>query len=102
MNDEELKKLWQQQSLRDPAVSAEQVMSAMQKQTAQLRRTLLARDARELVACVFVGVVFGIYYFCEFCQPFVRNGNNTHVGLYRAKRKICCLRLRVRKAIKKS
>ena len=61
MNDHELKKLWQQQPLREPALSAAHVMSAIQKQTTQLRRTLLARDARELVACVFVGVVFGIY-----------------------------------------
>jgi len=65
MNDDELKKLWQQQPLRDPAPSPAQVMSAMQKQTTQLRGTLLARDVRELAACVFVGVVFGIYYFLE-------------------------------------
>jgi len=65
MNDDELKKLWQQQPLREPAISPAQVMSAMQKQTTQLRRTLLARDVRELSACVFVGVVFGIYYFIE-------------------------------------
>jgi len=65
MNDDELKLLWQQQPLRDPAPSPAQVMSAMQKQTTQLRGTLLARDVRELAACVFVGVVFGIYYFLE-------------------------------------
>src|SRR4029434_1717887 len=63
MNDDELKKLWQQQSLRAPALSPAQVMSAMQKQTTQLRRTLLARDVRELLACVVVGVVFAIYFF---------------------------------------
>jgi hypothetical protein len=40
-------------------------MSAMQKQTTQLRRTLLARDVRELLACVVVGVVFGVYFFTE-------------------------------------
>jgi hypothetical protein len=63
MNDDELKKLWQQQPLRDPALSPAQVMSAMQNKTTQLRRTLLARDVRELAACVIVGVVFGIYFF---------------------------------------
>jgi len=73
MNDDELKKLWQQQPLRDPALSAAQLISAMQKQTTQLRRTLLARDARELVACAFVGVVFGIYYFI-FRAPIMRLG----------------------------
>jgi hypothetical protein len=65
MNDDELKKLWQQQPLRDPALSPAQVMSAMQNKTTQLRRTLLARDVRELLACVIVGVIFGIYYFIE-------------------------------------
>jgi hypothetical protein len=73
MNDDELKKLWQEQPLRDPAPSPAQVISAMQKQTTQLRRTLLARDARELVACAFVAVVFGIYYFI-FRAPIMRLG----------------------------
>jgi hypothetical protein len=63
MNDDVLKKLWQQQPLRAPALSAAQVMPAMQNKTAQLRRTLLARDVRELSACVVVGVIFGIYFF---------------------------------------
>ncbi len=38
MNDDELKKLWQQQPLREPAPSAAQLISPMQKQTSQLRR----------------------------------------------------------------
>ena len=65
MNDDELKKLWQQQPLRDPALSPAQVMSAMQNKTTQLRRTLLARDVRELLVCVIVGVIFGTYYFTQ-------------------------------------
>src|SRR5258706_12843888 len=73
MNDDELKKLWQQQPLRDPAPSSAQVISAMQSKTTQLRRTLLARDARELVTCAFVGVVFGIYCFI-FRSPIMRLG----------------------------
>ena len=63
MNDDELKKLWQQQPLRDPALSAAQLISAMQNKMSQYRRTLLARDVRELSACVIVAVIFGIYFF---------------------------------------
>ena len=73
MNDHELKKLWQQQPLRDPALSPAQVMSAMQNKTTQLRRTLLARDMRELLACVIVGVIFGIYFFINRA-PIARLG----------------------------
>ena len=58
MNDYELKKLWQQQPLRDPAISPAQVMSAMQNKTTQLRRTLLARDIVEVAACVLVMIIF--------------------------------------------
>jgi len=65
MNDDELKKLWQQQPLRDPAPPPAQLVSAMKGKTTQLRRTLLARDVRELLACVVVGVIFGIYFFTE-------------------------------------
>src|SRR5436190_7846437 len=73
MNDDELKKLWQQQPLRDPALSGAQVMSAIQRQTTQLRRTLLARDVRELLACVIVGFVFAIYFFVNRA-PIARLG----------------------------
>src|SRR5437867_3997688 len=73
MNDNELKKLWQQQPLRDPALSPAQVMSAMQSKTTQLRRTLLARDVGELLACVIVGVIFGIYFFINRA-PIARLG----------------------------
>lgn len=73
MNEDELKHLWQQQPLRSPALSAERLIAAMRKQTTQLRRTLRARDARELVACVFVAVVFGIYLFI-FRSPIMRLG----------------------------
>ena len=61
MNDDELKALWQQQTLRNPP-SAALLISAMQKQTNQLRRCLDARDIRELVACAVVIVIFGIFY----------------------------------------
>ena len=63
MNEDELKQLWQQQPLRSPAVSTAQLVSAMQKQTSQLRGVLLMRDVRELLACVIVGVIFGVYFF---------------------------------------
>jgi len=50
MNDNELKKLWQQQPLREPAPSPTQLISAMQNKTTLLRRCLDARDLREIVA----------------------------------------------------
>ena len=73
MNDDDLKKLWRQQPLRAPALSPAQVISAMQNKTTQLRRTLLARDVRELLACVIVGVIFGIYFFINRA-PIARLG----------------------------
>ena len=74
MNDDELKKMWQQQPLRQPDVSPAQLISAMHKQTTQLRLTLLARDVRELAACIIVGVVFAIYFFI-FRAPIMRLGS---------------------------
>jgi hypothetical protein len=73
MNDDELKKLWQQQPLRDAARSPEQVMSALQNKTTLLRRSLHARDLRELLACAVVIVIFGFYFFNER-TPMVRLG----------------------------
>ncbi|HWW01674.1 MAG TPA: hypothetical protein VNZ64_18390 [Candidatus Acidoferrum sp.] len=73
MNDDELKNLWQQQPLRNPNISAAQLISAMQHKTTQLRRDLRARDARELVACAFVILVFGYFAFNER-SPIVRLG----------------------------
>ena len=76
MNDDELKKLWQQQPLREPAPSAAQLISAMQKQTSQLRRILDARDIGELVACAFVMIVFGCFaFFLHAHQPISRLGD---------------------------
>jgi len=63
MNDNELKQLWQRQPLRAPDVSPAQLISALQKQTSQLRRILDARDLRELVACALVMIIFGVFYF---------------------------------------
>lgn len=73
MNDNELKKLWQQQPLREPAPSAEQLISAMQHKTTLFRRCLDARDLRELVACAVVIIIFGFYAFYER-TPIVRVG----------------------------
>jgi hypothetical protein len=76
MNDDELKKLWQQQPLREPAPSASQLISAIQKQTSQLRRILGARDIGELVACAFVMIVFGCFaFFLHAHQPISRLGD---------------------------
>lgn len=65
MNDDELKKLWQQQPLRDPVPSAADLTSAMQRKTSLLRRCLAARDLRELLACAFIIIVFGGYFFYQ-------------------------------------
>ncbi len=79
MNEDELKKLWQQQPLRDPALAPAQVISAMHSKTTQLRRTLLVRDVTELVACVIVAVIFGIYYFTNR-EPIARLGDLIVIG----------------------
>jgi len=63
MNDQELKNLWQQQPVAAPVVSSPQLVSAMQTKMSDLRRKLLARDARELFGCVFILVIFGLFFF---------------------------------------
>lgn len=73
MNDDELKKLWQQQPLRQPDLSPALVISAAKKQTTQLRRSLNARDFRELFACAVVIIIFGFYVYRERA-PIVRIG----------------------------
>ena len=79
MNDDELKRLWQQQPLRNPP-SAALLISAMQKQTSQLRRCLDARDVRELVACAVVIIIFGVFYFTVYREPISRVGNLIVIG----------------------
>src|ERR1035441_10258434 len=79
MNDDELKQLWQQQPLRDPP-SAAQLVSAMQKQTSQLRRCLDARDVRELLACALVILIFGVFYFTVYREPISRLGDLIIIG----------------------
>jgi hypothetical protein len=74
MNDDELKKLWQQQPLREPAPSAAHLISAMQSKTSLLRRCLDARDLRELLACAFVIIIFGYFYFTVYREPISRLG----------------------------
>lgn len=80
MNDDELKRLWQQQPLREPDITAAQVISAMQKQTTQLRRSLDSRDLRELVACAVVIIIFGIFYFTVYRTPISRLGDLIVIG----------------------
>jgi hypothetical protein len=75
MHDDELKNLWKRQPLRDPALSPAQLVSAMEKQMSQFRRTLVARDVCELVACAVVIVVFGIFYFTLSRTPMSRLGD---------------------------
>jgi hypothetical protein len=78
MNDDELKKLWQQQPLRETPSTA-QLISAMQNKTTQLRRCLYACDLRELSACAFVMIVFGYFAFKERA-PIARLGYLIVVG----------------------
>jgi len=73
MNDDELKKLWQQQLLRAPELSATQMISAMQSKMTQFRRSLNGRDTRELLACALVIIIFGFYFYFER-NPVVRLG----------------------------
>lgn len=63
MNDDELKQIWQQQPLRTPDASPQQLVAAMQKHASQFRHIIEARDIRELVACAVVVVIFGIFFF---------------------------------------
>lgn len=80
MNDDELKKLWQQQSPGNPVVSPAQVMSAVQKQTTYLRICLLARDIQELVACGIIVIIFGVFYFTVYRNPISRVGDLIIIG----------------------
>src|SRR6266705_5381259 len=80
MNDDELKNLWQQQPLRNPDISAEKVISAMQNKTSLLRRCLDARDLRELVACAVVIIIFGVFYFTSYRAPISRLGDLIVIG----------------------
>jgi hypothetical protein len=79
MNDNELKKLWQQQPLRKPDVSAEQVVSAMQNKMTGFRRVLFTRDIGELVACALVIIVFAFFYYREQ-SPISRLGELIVIG----------------------
>ncbi len=79
MNDDELKNLWQQQPLRNPDVSAAQVISALQSKSNQLRRGLRARDLRELVACALGIIIFG-YFLLKERAPMARLGHLIVIG----------------------
>ncbi len=78
MNDDELKQLWQQQPLREPP-SAAQLVSAMQKQTSQLRRIVDARDLREVLVCAVLIIIFGVYAFTA-SEPISRLGDLIVIG----------------------
>ncbi len=73
MNDDELKKLWQQQTMNDHNLSAAQLLSAMQNKMSQFRRNVRARDFGELLACAIVVIIFGFYVLYER-TPIVRVG----------------------------
>lgn len=73
MNDDELRKLWQQQPLNTPNTSPAQLISAAQNKMSRFRRCLNARDFRELLASAIVIIIFGFYFFNER-TPIVRLG----------------------------
>src|SRR5436305_29335 len=81
MNDDELKKLWQQQPLREPDVSPAQLISAMQHKMSGFRRILDRRDTGELVACALVIIIFGLFYFLLDARwPISRIGDLIIIG----------------------
>jgi hypothetical protein len=80
MNDDELKKLWQQQPLREPDLSAEQLLSAMKGKMAGFRLILLSRDIVELLACAVVIIIFGIFYLRAADRPVSRLGDLIVIG----------------------
>ena len=79
MNDDELKKLWQQQPLREPP-SAAQLVSAMQSKTTQLRRTLLARDRARTFGLRLSSVSFLGFSFSPNRAPIARLGDLIVIG----------------------
>jgi len=61
MNEQELKQLWQKQPVPEPApTSTNAMIEQMNQKMRKFNRTLLWRDARELIACVFIIVWFGL------------------------------------------
>lgn len=59
MNEQELKKLWQQQPLNAPPKEAPQELPvAMEQRTKHFGRTIFWRDVREVAACVFIVFAF--------------------------------------------
>lgn len=61
MNEQELKQLWQKQPVPEPAPTPTNAMiEQMNQKMRKFNRTLFWRDARELIACVFIIVWFGL------------------------------------------
>src|SRR4051812_7123577 len=79
MNDDELRRLWQEQPLRTPDSSAEKLVSAMQTRMTGFRHCLDARDRLELWACALVIIVFGYFIYNERA-PISRLGYLIVVG----------------------
>jgi hypothetical protein len=80
MDDLELKKLWQEQRLPEPAPSAADLMAAVHRKQTLLRRCLAARDLRELLACAFVIIVFVYMSFTVYRGPVSRVGVVVIIG----------------------
>lgn len=63
MSDEELKELWQGQGFEGARTPPpEKSLEIIRAKSISMRRTLKWRDARELIACVIIVIVFAIYF----------------------------------------
>jgi hypothetical protein len=74
MHDNQLKALWQQQSVTESKVSPNQVITAMQSKTGLFRRRLERRDLSELIACAGIIIIFTIFYFTVYRTVVSRVG----------------------------
>src|SRR5688500_13018475 len=80
MNDQELKDLWRRQKTEAPPhMDSRAQIEVMQKKMSELRGTLNARDFRELAACLFVIIVFSVYFFI-FPYPGTQIGSLIVIG----------------------
>ncbi|MEP6663428.1 MAG: hypothetical protein ABJC04_07155, partial [Verrucomicrobiota bacterium] len=60
MNDDALKKLWQEQNFRSPpALADEAQIAAMKNRMTCFDKTISERDYGEVAACIFIILFFG-------------------------------------------
>jgi hypothetical protein len=75
MNDDALKKLWQEQSFRSlPPLPDEAQIAAMKMRMQSFDRTISSRDYGEVAACIFIGIFFGWSLIFQDNSPLTRAG----------------------------